>query len=73
MDLDYSSWAFKRSLTVTLLYVIACLLIYMALGYAGGWIAFVISVVTWVMYFSVYVKDPRTDRRYYLETRKPDE
>lgn len=73
MDTGYLGWAFKRSLVVTLLYVIACLVIWQLLGSASGWIAFVISAVTWAMYFAVYVKDPRTDKRYYHETRKADE
>lgn len=73
MDTGYLGWAFKRSRVVTLLYVIACLLIWQLLGSANGCFAFVISAVTWAMYFAVYVKDHRTDKRYYQETRKADE
>jgi hypothetical protein len=73
MDISYLVWAFKRSSVVTLLYSIACWVIWQLLGSASGWIAFVLSAVTWVMYFSVYVKDPRTDKRYYHETRIADE
>ncbi|QXG29544.1 hypothetical protein [Pseudomonas viridiflava] len=69
MYLDYLLWAFKRSLNVTLIYVIACLAIWIFLGLPSGWIVLAISVATWVLYFSVYVKDRRTDQRYYNEHR----
>ncbi len=69
MELHYLAWAFRRSLVVTLLYVIACLALWILLGQRSGWIALAISMATWAMYFSVYVKDPRTDQRYYNEHR----
>jgi len=69
MDLHYLLWAFKRFLVVTLLYVIACLVVWILLGKRSGWIVLTISVATWAMYFSVYVKDWRTDQRYYNDHR----
>lgn len=69
MDLHYLAWVFKRTLVVTLLYIIACLVIWMLLGARNGWAALGISVATWLMYFSVHAKDHRVDQRYYNEHR----
>lgn len=46
MDLHYLGWVIKRSLVVTLLYVIACLVIWLLLGARNGWVALGISVPT---------------------------
>lgn len=59
MDLRYLAWVFKGTLVVTLLYVIACLVIWMLLGSQKGWIALVMSVATWLMFFSIHAKDHR--------------
>lgn len=69
MDHHYLAWIFKRTLVVTLLYVIVCLVIWMLLGAQNGWGALGISVATWLMFFSVYAKDHRVDQRYYNEHR----
>lgn len=69
MNLHYLVWAFKRCLVGTLLYVITCLVLWVFLGERGGWVALSTSVATWLIYFSVYVKDRRTDQRYYNEYR----
>lgn len=69
MDLHYLAWVFKRTLVVTLLYVTACLIIWMLLGARNGWIALGISVATWLVYFSVHAKDQRVNQCYYNEYR----
>ncbi|HBO2102307.1 hypothetical protein [Pseudomonas aeruginosa] len=69
MDLRYLAWVFKGTLVVTLLYVIACLVIWMLLGSQKGWIALVMSVATWLMFFSIHAKDHRVEQRYYNEHR----
>lgn len=69
MDFHYLAWVFKRTLVVTLLYVIACLVIWMLLGARNGWIALVISVAIWLVYFSVHAKDHWVDQCYYNEHR----
>lgn len=69
MDLHYLAWVFKRTLVVTLLYVVACLVIWMLLGARNGWVALGISVPTWLVYISVHAKDHRVEQRYYKEHR----
>lgn len=72
MDLDYLAWVFRRSLVVTLLYIIANLVCWLLAGEDVGWGGIVISCLTWVMFFWVYAKDPRTERTHYNETRHRD-
>ncbi|MCT8191241.1 hypothetical protein ALQ08_01439 [Pseudomonas syringae pv. delphinii] len=73
MNVDYFAWVFRRSLVVTLLYVIACLVGWLLFGVGNGWSAIVVSSLTWVMFFWLYAKDPRTERTHYNETRERDE
>lgn len=69
MDCHYLAWVFKRTVVPTLIYVIACLVIWLLLGGRDGWIALAISVSAWVIFFLVHSKDPRTDQSYYKEHR----
>lgn len=73
MDLGYLAWAFRRSLIVTLLYVIACLVGWLLVGDGSGWGALAVSSLTWIMFFSVYVNDPRIEEAHYIETRGHEE
>jgi len=73
MDRHYLAWAFRRSIIATLLYVIVCLLIWIALGARDGIAAITIAALTWGMYFSVYIKDRRIQQRYYLENKQSDD
>lgn len=54
MDLRNLAWVFKGTLVVTLLYAIACLVIWMLLGSQKGWISLCISGATGLM-FSQYM------------------
>lgn len=69
MDYHYLAWVFKRTMVVTLLYVIACLVIWMLLGARNGWVALGISVAIWLVYFLVHTKDHRVEQLYYNEHR----
>ncbi|WP_409286827.1 hypothetical protein [Pseudomonas guariconensis] len=69
MDFDFLSWAFKRSLVATLLYTVACLVLWIVTGAQAGWAALFGGGATWAVLFSVYVSDPKTGYRYFNETR----
>lgn len=69
MDINYLAWVFKRTLVVSLLYVIACLATWMFFGARSGWVSLGISVATWLMFFSVHAKDHKVNQRYYSEHR----
>lgn len=64
MDLVYWIWAFKRSAAISLLYFFICLLGWVLLGSLRPVLSSVIVLVTWAIFFSVYLNDWRTRRVY---------
>tara|TARA_R110001592_G_scaffold47952_5_gene151531 strand:+ start:4815 stop:5048 length:234 start_codon:yes stop_codon:yes gene_type:complete len=73
MTFDYLWWCFKRTVVMTLLYTIACLIGWIAQDLRGGWQVLVVSGATWAIFFSVYVKDSKTDLAYYEECIRNEE
>lgn len=72
MDWSYLGWAFRRTIVITLLLIIACLVVWILQELRGGGGILFVWGVTWALLFSVYVKDPKTRRIYDEQTRRAD-
>lgn len=72
MDWNYLGWAFRRTIVITLLLIVACLVVWIMRELRGGGEILFVWGVTWSLLFAVYVKDPKTMRIYDEETRRAD-
>jgi len=70
VDIHYLIWGFRRTGWVSLLYVLAALLVWVALGSREGLLFMLIAALIWVLFFAVHLKDPRAGQRYSSQAGK---
>jgi len=66
MNIKYMRWAFQSSLKITAAYFVISFIAWLWLVDRDDMWGYVPTILTWIFYFTIHVKDPKTKRKYHL-------
>ena len=73
MNIKYILWTFQSTLKITAIFFAISLTAWLlSSDYHDIW-GFLLIILSWVLYFTIHVKDPKTERKYYFDVTKPEQ
>ena len=72
MNIKYRLWAFKSTIKITSIFFAISIFVWLLSPDRHDVWGGSLIVLSWIFYFTIHVKDPKTERKYYLLVIKPE-